>query len=95
MQDEVLAEEATTNMRFLGIDCGPLKQALVGHCEAWVQRFTGLLHQLASNELKSLHKYFSSNAEALAVPPSNLDQLAESVNLHRAIVGEKRKISQR
>jgi dynein heavy chain len=45
-------------MRFLRIDCGPLKQTLVGHCEAWVAKFTGLLSQLAAAELRSLHAYF-------------------------------------
>ncbi|GMH41208.1 hypothetical protein BSKO_09118 [Bryopsis sp. KO-2023] len=95
LQDEVLAEDATTNMRFLRIDCGPLKQALVGHCEAWVQRFSSLLHHLAATELKSIHSYFSSNSEALAVPPMNLDQLAESVNLQRKLVSEKKMIASR
>jgi hypothetical protein len=52
------SEDSTTNMRFLRIDCGPLKQTLVGHCEQWVARFTGLLSQLAAQELKSLHDHF-------------------------------------
>ena len=46
MQEEVVGEDTTTNMRFLSIDCGPLKQTLVGHSEAWVQKFTGLLNQV-------------------------------------------------
>lgn len=47
-------------MRFLRIDCGPLKQTLVGHCEQWVSKFTGLLLQLASAELASLHESFKA-----------------------------------
>lgn len=82
-------------MRFLKIDCGPLKQALVGHCEAWVRRFTGLLHQLAAKELNSIHEYFVSNTQALAVAPVNLDQLAESVNLQKKLVSEKKSIAAR
>lgn len=82
-------------MRFLKIDCGPLKQALVGHCEAWVRRFTGLLHQLAARELNSIHDYFVSNTKSLAVVPVNLDLLAESVNLLKKLVLEKKSIALR
>lgn len=95
LQEEVLAEDATTNMRFLRIDCGPLKQALVGHCEAWTTRFTGLLHRLADTELKSIHEYFRKNAEALSSSPTNLDQLAEGVNLQRKLIDEKRQMTSR
>ncbi len=56
--DEVRGEDGATNMRFLRIDCGPLKQTLVGHCEAWVSKFTGLLGQLAATELRALHAFF-------------------------------------
>jgi len=41
LADEVNAEDVSTNMLFLRIDCGPLKQSLLGHCEAWVEKFTG------------------------------------------------------
>ena len=56
--DEIRGEDGATNMRFLRIDCGPLKLTLVGHCEAWVSKFTGLLGQLAATELRTLHTYF-------------------------------------
>ena len=47
-------------MRILRIDCGPLKQTLVGHCEQWVGKFTGLLNNLAAAELHSILGHFSS-----------------------------------
>jgi len=53
-------EDSNTNMRFLRIDCGPLKQTLVGHCEQWVAKFTGLLNALAEQELSALHSHFQS-----------------------------------
>lgn len=65
LQDEVQGEDSTTNMRFLRIDCGPLKQTLIGHCEQWVQKFTGLLNQLALTELKALHEYFKTRCDAV------------------------------
>lgn len=95
LQDEVLGEDTTTNMRFLHVDCAPLKQALVGHCEAWVAKFTGLLNQLAAAELQELHDYFMKNTRALQRTPGNLDQLAENVNLQRKLVSEKESIEAR
>ena len=58
LQEEITGEDTTTNMRFLRIDCGSLKQTVVGHCEQWVQKFTSLLNQLAHAEIKSIHDYF-------------------------------------
>ena len=89
LQEDVQGEETTSNMRFLRIDCGPLKQNLISHCEAWAQKFTGLLITLAAAELCSLHEYFKASKEQLSVQPSSLDQLADVVNLHKRLVEEK------
>ena len=82
-------------MRFMRIDSGSLKQVLMGHCEAWVAKFTGLLLSMAAAELRSLHDFFKESREQLAIVPSNLDQLAEVVNLQRRLVDEKRKVEAR
>ena len=88
-------EETTANIKFLFIDCGPLKQTLVAHCDLWKQKLTGLLNQLAANELKALHEYFKSNIEALRQPVGNLDQLAEAVSLHKRLLEDKAKTAAR
>ncbi|GAB4820450.1 hypothetical protein N2152v2_007496 [Parachlorella kessleri] len=56
LSEEVLAEEAAASMRFLRLDCGPLKQVLAAHCEAWISKFQGLLHTLAQRQLTNLHE---------------------------------------
>ena len=89
LQEDVQTEETTSNMRFLRIDCGSLKQNLIGHCESWVQKFTGLLIGLAATELRSLHDFFKTSKEQLSIQPSSLDQLADVVNLHKRLVEEK------
>ena len=76
-KDKVQVEETPTHMRFMRIDGGSLKQVLVGHCEGWVSKFTGLLLTLAAAELHSLHDFFKESREQLSIVPSNLDQLAE------------------
>lgn len=57
-QDEIQHEETTANIKFLFVDCGPLKQTLTAHCELWKTKLTGLLNNLAAAELRSLHEYF-------------------------------------
>jgi dynein heavy chain len=64
-------------MRFLRIDCGPLKQTLVGHCEQWVARFTGLLSQLAAQELKALHDHFKQRWVVGILLPEILTDIIE------------------
>eukprot|EP00898_Chlorokybus_atmophyticus_P005400 jgi/Chlat1/5861/Chrsp4S06373 len=88
LAEEVLAEDTATAMRFLRIDCGPLKQTLVSHCHAWLAKFTKLLNNLAASELRAIHQYFESNSTALRQPPLNLDMLGESVNLLRRVTDE-------
>lgn len=58
LQDEIQHEETTANVKFLFIDCGPLKQTLTAHCELWKTKLTNLLNNLAAAELRSLHDYF-------------------------------------
>lgn len=57
-------EETTATVRFLFVDCGPLKQMLTAHCQLWKSKLTGLLNSLAASELKSLHDYFRCAAWA-------------------------------
>ncbi|KAL0040883.1 hypothetical protein WJX79_008591 [Trebouxia sp. C0005] len=95
LSEEVLAENAAESIKFLFVDCGPLKQALVGHCEAWRANFTGLLNAIALRELQALHEYFQSNTAALRRPPIDLDKLAEAVQLHRKLTLDRPSIQAR
>lgn len=72
-----------------------LVQALVGHCEAWRANFTGLLNSIALKELQALHEYFETNSAALRRQPTNLDTLAEAVQLHRKLTLDKPAIQAR
>lgn len=73
----------------------PVLQALVGHCGAWRANFTGLLNSIALKELQALLDYFQTNTAALRQPPTNLDQLAEAVQLHKKLTQEKASIQAR
>ncbi|CAG9464381.1 unnamed protein product [Pedinophyceae sp. YPF-701] len=87
--EEVMAEDTSTNMRFMRVDCSPLKQSIHGHCNAWVGKFTGLLHDISSTELNNLFSYFRDNKAKLAQQPANLDELASSVTLQRKLAAER------
>lgn len=58
LQDEIQREETTANVKFLFVDCGPLKQMLTAHCQLWRSKLTSLLNNLAATELRSLHDHF-------------------------------------
>jgi dynein heavy chain len=66
LQDEIQHEETTANVKFLFIDCGPLKQTLTAHCELWKTKLTTLLNNLAAAELRNLHDYFRYGLSALS-----------------------------
>lgn len=95
LQEEVIAEDAMSNMKFLRINCGPLKQSLINHCVGWVQRFTSLLHRLALTELQNIHQYFKKHTQALTEKPQNLEDLSNAVNLHRQLREEERETEAR
>ena len=92
LQEQVLSEDSTSNMASLRIDCTPLKQTLVHHCETWVTKLTQLLNDIARQELESVHDYFKSNTEILKKPVLSLDMLADTVNLQKKLLSEKSKV---
>ena len=89
LTEDVSGEAPSENMRFLRVDCAPLKQSLATHCDGWVKKFTGLLNANANAELKALHESFETSKKALARQPLNLDMLADSVNLLKRLQGER------
>lgn len=70
-------------------------QALVTHCEQWIDKFAVLLLAISTGELKELQTYFKENSAALALTPMNLDDLAQVVNRQRRLVDEKSSIEAR
>jgi hypothetical protein len=94
-QDEVDHEESTANVKFLFIDCGPLKQALSSHCDLWQTKLSGLLARQAGAELRALHETFRAGLEALAEPPEDLAALAEAVGLHARLSEDRGRLAAR
>ncbi|KAJ3195453.1 Dynein heavy chain 2, axonemal [Irineochytrium annulatum] len=74
-------EETLTNINFVRLDCSILKHALVSHCNAWQNKLTTLLNTNASTELNTLHDTFAKRSAKLKTPPTDLDQLSESLSL--------------
>nr|AML30862.1 axonemal inner arm dynein heavy chain 6 [Marsilea vestita] len=88
LQDDVQAEETITNVKFLRIDCGPLKNSIIGHCEGWANKFTTLLNSIARVELEDIYLYIDRNTKELKEPPESLDMLTEKVNNWHAVLDE-------
>lgn len=64
-------------------------QTLVGHCELWISKFTGLLNSIAHRELTALHTYFASGTASLKRGPATLEQLASQLTLHKQLVADR------
>uniref|UniRef100_UPI0037E8313A dynein axonemal heavy chain 2 n=1 Tax=Semicossyphus pulcher TaxID=241346 RepID=UPI0037E8313A len=80
-------EEAVLAIRFVTLDCSPLKSSLVQHCTEWQTKFTQLLSQMASTRLKELHASLQDNANRLRQPPQTLAELGESLKLLETLQG--------
>lgn len=65
--NSVQQEETVLNIRFVMLDCSPLKSSLVQHCSEWQTKFTQLLSHMASNRLKELHTSLQDSANRWGV----------------------------
>ncbi|RKO93650.1 dynein heavy chain and region D6 of dynein motor-domain-containing protein [Blyttiomyces helicus] len=74
-------EETLTNKNFIRLDCSSLKHAVVSHCSIWQSKLTALLNTIASTELNNLHDMFEKKSKQLCTPPTDLDQLSNSLGL--------------
>ncbi|KAK2862755.1 hypothetical protein Q5P01_002288 [Channa striata] len=79
--NSVQQEETVLNIRFVILDCSPLKSSLVQHCSEWQTKFTQLLSLMATTRLRELHTYLHDNAISLRQPPKTLAELDDSQNL--------------
>ena len=94
-QTAVQGEELATSILFMRAECGLLKQDLVAHCTTWQQRLTGILNDNARAELESIVNMFKENTEILSSKPTNLDELANKVNLLKSLQGSKEETAAR
>jgi dynein heavy chain len=83
-EDEVAHEASTANVRFLFVDCAPLKHTLTGHCMAWRSKLLGLLASKASTELAAVRDGLAAGAAALASP-----SLPELEGAHKRLLDER------
>uniref|UniRef100_A0A4W6ECP9 Dynein axonemal heavy chain 2 n=1 Tax=Lates calcarifer TaxID=8187 RepID=A0A4W6ECP9_LATCA len=86
--NSVQQEETVLNIRFVMLDCSPLKSSLVQHCSEWQTKLTQLLSHMASTRLKELHASLQANANRLRQPPQSLAELGESLKLLETLQGD-------
>lgn len=66
----MLSEDSASTVRWLRLDCSPLKQQLVGLCDGWVAAFQGLLACLAARQLAALEQELGAHVAALQGRPA-------------------------
>ena len=72
-------EETTTTIKFIRVECLPLKNTLNKHCHGWMTKFYQLLNNMTNQELTSLYEYFSVNKKKILAQPTGLDMLGEQL----------------
>lgn len=95
LQSEIQSADSVTSAKFIRVEFGQLKQALIHHCVLWQQRFTALLHSNANTELSSLHSMFLAHTASLQRIPETLDMLGHSITLLRKIQADLPQIEAR
>ncbi|KAK9814943.1 hypothetical protein WJX73_002724 [Symbiochloris irregularis] len=88
LAEEILAESAFENVRFLSIDAHPLQKALVAHCRAWTSQLLGLLHSTGQRELTALHKHMASQTEAMHSSITDMHTLADALALQQRLAAD-------
>ncbi|XP_070785989.1 dynein axonemal heavy chain 2 [Enoplosus armatus] len=86
--NSVQQEETVLNIRFVMLDCSPLKSSLGQHCSEWQTKSTQLLSHMATTRLKELHASLQDNANRLRQPPQTLVELGESLKLLETLQGD-------
>uniref|UniRef100_A0A672FP66 Dynein axonemal heavy chain 2 n=1 Tax=Salarias fasciatus TaxID=181472 RepID=A0A672FP66_SALFA len=89
--DSVQQEESVFTVRFVVLDCSPLKSSLVQHCNEWQTKLTQLLSHMASTRLQELHTSLQDSAKRLKQPPQTLLELSESLKLLESLQGSSAK----
>ncbi|GBG32973.1 Dynein heavy chain 2, axonemal [Hondaea fermentalgiana] len=94
-QSDIQAEDMTSAINFVKIDCNLLKSSLVDHCMQWQNKLTGLLNQNARAELEELHAMFAKHSATLLAKPLNLDELSDKIHLKDDLMEERAAIEAR
>ena len=63
--------ETILTIQFVMLDCSPLKAAILSHCAEWQNKFTRLLYEIATSQLRQITETLVSDA-ALCVLSVNL-----------------------
>ena len=82
IEEDILHEESTYNVKFISVDCCDLKKLLVGHCREWQSKLTNLLQKKAETELNDILKFFSLNLVKMQAVPQNLEALGHQIQLN-------------
>ncbi|KAK1890151.1 Dynein heavy chain 2 axonemal, partial [Dissostichus eleginoides] len=85
--NSVQQEETVLTIRFVMLDCSPLKSSLAQLCSQWQTKFTQLLSHMASTRLKELHGSMQDNANRLKKPPQTLAELSGNLKLLETLQG--------
>ena len=59
--NNVQSQETILSIQFILLDSSPLKNAILGHCLEWQNKFTSLLYEIATARLTELTEFLKTN----------------------------------
>ncbi|OAF69166.1 Axonemal beta dynein heavy chain 2 [Intoshia linei] len=89
ISNNIEAQETTLNIHSILLDCSPMKETLLMHCNEWESSLVSLLYELFLKNINELDKYLTENLTNLGKSPSSLEELAESLKLWDKVNGEQ------
>lgn len=60
--NNVQSQETILSIQFILLDSSPLKNAILGHCLEWQNKFTSLLYEIATARLNELTDFLKTNS---------------------------------
>ena len=88
MANNVQLNETILSIQFMNIDCSPLKNSILSHCQEWQNKFTNLLREIATSRLKELTAYLEDSAYKVVQVPQSLNDLGACVELWEHMTAE-------
>lgn len=80
------AESSIAQLRYLQVDCSPLKVTLDMECNSWITKILDLAHSLARDELNKQLSHIKTYTTRLKdVPHNNLDALIKMFELIKSL----------
>eukprot|EP01083_Nonionella_stella_P177342 623003_1 len=95
IEQDILHEETTYNVKFIHVNCNDLKKILVQHCKEWQSKLTNLLKKKSLDELNEILSFFDDNTATIQKQPKTHQDLGAMIKLNAQLYEECKDVPSR